>query len=40
MFEAGWADEDDVKGAIDTFFDLDDYVMDTHTAVGASVYND
>ncbi|MCM1306425.1 MAG: threonine synthase [Bacteroides sp.] len=40
IFEAGWADEDDVKEAIFTFFDLDDYVMDTHTAVGASVYND
>ena len=40
VFEAGWADEDDVMGAIDTFFDLDDYVMDTHTAVAASVYND
>ncbi|MDE7372446.1 MAG: threonine synthase, partial [Clostridia bacterium] len=40
IFEAGWADDDDVKEAIFTFFDLDDYVMDTHTAVGASVYND
>ncbi len=40
VFEAGWADEDDVKDAIFTFFDLDDYVMDTHTAVAASVYND
>lgn len=40
IFEAGWADEDDVKNAIFTFFDLDDYVMDTHTAVAASVYND
>ena len=40
IFEAGWADDDDVKDAIFTFFDLDDYVMDTHTAVGASVYND
>lgn len=40
IFEAGWADGDDVKEAIFTFFDLDDYVMDTHTAVGASVYND
>lgn len=40
VFEAGWADEDDVKQAIFSFFDLDDYVMDTHTAVAASVYND
>lgn len=40
IFEAGWADEDDVKETIFTFFDLDDYVMDTHTAVAASVYND
>lgn len=40
VFEAGWADEDDVKETIFTFFDLDDYIMDTHTAVAASVYND
>lgn len=40
VFEAGWADEEDTKQAIFTFFDLDDYIMDTHTAVGASVYND
>lgn len=40
IFEAGWADEDDVNDAIFNFFDLDDYVMDTHTAVAASVYND
>lgn len=40
VFEVGWADEEDTKNAIFTFFDLDDYVMDTHTAVGASVYND
>lgn len=40
LFEAGWADEEDTKNAIFTFFDLDDYVMDTHTAVAASVYND
>ncbi len=40
VFEAGWADEEETKDAINTFFDLDDYVMDTHTAVAASVYND
>lgn len=40
IFEAGWADEEDTKNAIFTFYDLDDYVMDTHTAVAASVYND
>lgn len=39
-FVAGWADEEDTKNAICTFFDLDDYIMDTHTAVAASVYND
>lgn len=39
-FVAGWADEEDTKNAIATFFDLDDYIMDTHTAVAASVYND
>lgn len=39
-FVAGWADEEDTKNAIFTFFDLDDYIMDTHTAVAASVYND
>ncbi len=40
IFEAGWADEEETKQAISTFFDLDDYIMDTHTAVAASVYND
>lgn len=40
LFDAGWADEEDTKNAIATFFDIDDYIMDTHTAVGASVYND
>ena len=40
LFEAGWADEEDTKNAIETFFDLDDYIMDAHTAVAASVYND
>lgn len=40
VFEAGWADEEDTKNAIQTFFDLDDYIMDPHTAVAASVYND
>ena len=40
VFEAGWADEEDTKNAVETFFDLDDYIMDTHTAVAASVYND
>lgn len=40
IFEAGWADEEDTKDAISTFFDLDDYLMDTHTGVCASVYND
>ena len=39
-FVAGWADEEDTKNAISTFFDLDDYIMDPHTAVAASVYND
>lgn len=40
IFEAGWADEDETKEAIATFFDLDDYVLDTHTAVAVSVYNE
>ncbi|MCQ2408964.1 MAG: threonine synthase [Clostridia bacterium] len=40
IFVAGWADEEETKDAINTFFDIDDYIMDTHTAVGASVYND
>jgi len=39
-FEAGWADEEETKEAIFNFFDLDDYIMDTHTAVAASVYDD
>ena len=40
IFEAGWADEEETLDAINTFFDLDDCVLDTHTAVTASVYND
>lgn len=40
LFEAGWADEDETKEAIHNFFELDDFVFDTHTAVAASVYND
>ncbi|MDE5601745.1 MAG: threonine synthase [Clostridia bacterium] len=40
IFEAGWADEEETLDAINTFFDLDDCVLDTHTAVVASVYND
>lgn len=40
IFEAGWADEEETKDAVFTFFDLDDYIMDTNTAVAASVYND
>lgn len=40
IFEAGWADEEETKQAIATFFDLDDCIMDPHTAVAASVYNE
>lgn len=40
VLEAGWADEEETKEAIFAFFDLDDYVLDTHTAVCVSVYND
>ena len=40
VFEAGWADEDETTETIGNFFDLDDYVLDTHTAVAVSVYND
>ncbi len=40
IFEAGWADEQDTFDAIKNFFEYDDYIFDTHTAVGASVYND
>lgn len=39
-FEAGWADEEETKSAIFNYFDLDDYIMDTHTAVAASVVDD
>ncbi len=39
-FEAGWADEEETKDTIFTFFDLDDYILDSNSAVGASVYND
>ena len=40
VFEAGWADEDETKETIHNFFDLDDYVLDPHTAVAVSVYSD
>ncbi len=40
IFESGWADEEETSDAIHNFFDLDDYVFDTHTAVAASVYNE
>lgn len=40
IFEAGWADEQETKDTIRDFFDNDDYVLDTHTAVAVSVYND
>jgi len=40
VFEAGWADEEETKDAIFNYFDIDDYVFDTHTAVAASVYNE
>ena len=40
VFEAGWADEEDTREAMANFFDLDDYVLDPHTAVAVSVYSD
>lgn len=40
IFEAGWADEEDTREAMANFFDLDDYVLDPHTAVAASVYSE
>ncbi len=40
LFESGWADDDDVKDALFNFFDIDDCIMDPHTAVAAGVYNE
>lgn len=40
VFEAGWADEEETRETIATFFDLDDYVLDPHTAVAVSVYSE
>ena len=42
VFEAGWASEEETKETIATFFDLDEegYVLDPHTAVAVSVYNE
>ena len=41
VFEAGWADEDETRETIATFFDLEEgYVLDPHTAVAVSVYNE
>lgn len=37
--EVGFADEEDTKAAIDSFFDIYDYPLDTHTAVAMTVYN-
>lgn len=38
--EAGFATEEDARIAIDSCFDLNDYLMDPHTAVAMVVYND
>lgn len=38
-FEAGYADEEDTKMAIDCFFDINDYPLDPHTAVAVTIYN-
>jgi len=40
IFLAGWADEEETKEAIASYFDLYDYALDTHTAVAASVHTD
>lgn len=41
VFEAGWADEDETAETINSFFDLEEgYVLDPHTAVAVSVYNE
>ena len=40
-FDGGWADEDETRETIATFFDLEEgYVLDPHTAVAVSVYNE
>lgn len=40
LFEAGWADEKETFDAMHNFFEFDDCLIDTHTAVAVSVYND
>ncbi len=40
LFRVGWADEEDTKETVFTSFDLYDCVLDPHTAVAMSVYND
>ncbi|MDE6474655.1 MAG: threonine synthase [Clostridia bacterium] len=40
IFEVGYATEDDTAEVIANCFDVYDYLMDTHTAVAMSVYDD
>ncbi|MGN0771308.1 MAG: threonine synthase, partial [Christensenellales bacterium] len=39
-FAVGYATEEETSDTIDSTFDLYDYLMDTHTGVAMSVYND
>lgn len=39
-FAVGYASEDDTAATIESYLDLYDYLIDTHTGVACSVYND
>ncbi|MEG2561182.1 MAG: threonine synthase [Clostridia bacterium] len=40
IFDVGCASEDDTSATIESYLDLYDYLIDTHTGVACSVYND
>lgn len=40
IFEVGAANEEDTSATIESFLDLYDYLIDTHTGVACSVFND
>ena len=40
VFEAGWLDEEETRDTMFNYYDLEEYVLDPHTAVAVGVYDD
>ena len=40
MFESGWLDEEETRDTMFNYYDLEEYVLDPHTAVAVGVYDD